>query len=114
MRAMSLVSMKRLTIALLSMAGAATLMAQVPPPKPPLKVGDIAPDVELPSTQGTKVKLSGFFGLARTLCAQSRASRRAGLERASESPITNSASVAPLTGGISTRRRRRPSVAHCA
>jgi len=68
-RAMSSVSMKRLPIALLSMAGAATLMAQVPPPKPPLRVGDIAPDVELPSTQGTKVRLSSFLGKKNVVLA---------------------------------------------
>jgi peroxiredoxin len=68
-RATSLVSMKRLTTGLLSMAAAATLIAQVSPPKTPLKVGDIAPDFELPSTQGTKVRLSSFLGKKNVVLA---------------------------------------------
>ena len=44
-------------------------MAQVPLPKTPLKVGDIAPDFELPSTQGTKVKLSSFLGKKNVVLA---------------------------------------------
>jgi peroxiredoxin len=65
----SLLSMNKVTIALLSMAAAATLMAQVLPPKTSLKVGDIAPDFELPSTQGTKVKLSSFLGKKNVVLA---------------------------------------------
>ena len=61
--------MKRFTTALLSMAAAVTLMAQVSPPKTPLKVGDIAPDFELPSTQGTKVRLSSFLGKKNVVLA---------------------------------------------
>lgn len=67
MRVMSLISTNRLTIALLSTALAATLMAQILPPKTHLKVGDMAPDFELPSTQGTKVKLSSFLGKKNVL-----------------------------------------------
>jgi peroxiredoxin len=66
---MSLISMKTLTIALLSTALVATLMAQIVPPKTHLKVGDMAPDFELPSTQGTKVKLSSFLGKKNVVLA---------------------------------------------
>jgi peroxiredoxin len=69
MKAMNQVSMKRLTIALLSMPLAATLMAQSVPPRTHLKVGDMAPDFELPSTRGTKVKLSSFLGKKNVVLA---------------------------------------------
>jgi cytochrome oxidase Cu insertion factor (SCO1/SenC/PrrC family) len=54
--------MKRFCLAVLSTALAAAWAQAPAPPKTNLKVGDMAPDFELPSTQGGKVKLSDFRG----------------------------------------------------
>jgi peroxiredoxin len=64
----------KLRTGLLGMLVAAAAMAQAPqptvqPPHTQLKVGDMAPDFTLPSTEGGKVTLSSFRGKTNVLLA---------------------------------------------
>ena len=52
--------MKRLTLALFALA--AVLPAQQASQPQPLKVGDMAPDFDLPATTGGKISLASYKG----------------------------------------------------
>jgi len=55
--------MRTLSFLFLGALASAGLFGQtVAPPKTHLKVGDVAPELNLPSTQGGRVKLSDFKG----------------------------------------------------
>ena len=64
--------MRKLTLSVLSTALAGAILAQAPPPPPKthLKIGDMAPDFELPSTDNNKrIKLSDFRGKKNVVVA---------------------------------------------
>ena len=62
--------MRTISLVLLGVVASAGLFAQtVAPPKTHLKIGDVAPDFNLPSTQGGRVKLSDFKGKSTVVLA---------------------------------------------
>jgi peroxiredoxin len=60
--------MKR-SIALIGALSLSLLAQNVQPPHTTLKVGDMAPDFTLPSSQGGKVTLSSFRGKSNVVLA---------------------------------------------
>jgi mycoredoxin-dependent peroxiredoxin len=60
---------RRHIFAFAALAVSALMAQQVPPPKTHLKVGDMAPDFEMNSTLGGKVKLSDFRGKKNVVVA---------------------------------------------
>jgi peroxiredoxin len=66
-----MVRMKSIRLGLLAFAVAGLVAAQGPvaPPKTHLKVGDTAPDFELPSTTGKPFKLSDYRGKKNVVVA---------------------------------------------
>jgi peroxiredoxin len=62
--------MRILSVALLGIVTSVGLFGQtVAPPQTHLKVGDVAPDFSLPSTQGGRVSLSDFSGKTTVVLA---------------------------------------------
>ena len=59
--------MKRLTLALFALAS--VLPAQQASQPQPLKVGDMAPDFDLPATTGGKISLSSYKGKSPVVLA---------------------------------------------
>jgi hypothetical protein len=59
----------RSTALLALLASGIAAQAQLTPPKTPLKVGDLAPDISLPSTTGKSFSLSEFRGKQNVVLA---------------------------------------------